>query len=259
MKILTLILSMLMTVSLTACDNGGQPPIDSRPHPAASADDPVSTDDAAAPRYKAGDIVLTDGTTAAAELTALDSTNLPVAVIAGIRNDGTPIGVGVHRSSTPLQWAPAGTAGNTISFTETVCTDSSTGDTNGSDNWDVIRAEDAQGAADAEKSYPAFSFINTYADAYNLPESYASGWYMPSITELCMIYENREAINAALKKISELDSGAAMDGLGTNWYWSSSQSGSSDDYAWFVHYFNGYAADCPKDFDNLHVLAVRTF
>lgn len=159
----------------------------------------------------------------------------------------------------PLQWAPASTAGNTISFTETVCTDSSTGDTDGSDNWDVIRAEDARGAADAEKNYPAFSFINTYADIYNLPESYASGWYIPSIAELCMIYENREAINAPLKKISELDSGAAMDGLGTNWYWSFSQSGGSDDYAWFVHYFNGYAADCPKDFDNLHVLAVRAF
>jgi len=47
--------------------------------------------------------------------------------------------------------------------------------------------------------------------------------------------------------------------LGTVWYWASSQSDSDDDYAWFVHYFNGYAACCPKDFDNLHVMAVRVF
>lgn len=180
-------------------------------------------------------------------------------MIAGTRDDGVPFGVGVHRSSTPLQWAPAGTAGNTTSFAETVCTDSATGDPDGSDNWEAICSKDAQGASDAEKNYPAFHFINTYADTFNLPESCADGWYLPSIAELCTVYENREAINASLERIFELDSGASMDGLGTNWYWSSSQSGSSDDYAWFVHYFNGYAADCPKDFDNLHVLAVRAF
>lgn len=249
MKILTLVLSMLMTASLTACDTGSPPPV-------------VSSEAAgsAAVRYAVGDIILADGTvTTSAELTAVDSENPPVAVMAGTRDDGAPFAVGVHRSSTPLQWAPAGTPGNTIRFAETVCTDSSTGDPDGSDNWAVICARDAQGVAEAERNYPAFHFINTYADAFGLTESCANGWYLPSIAELCTVYENREAVNTSLEKIHELDSGAAMDGLGTNWYWSSSQSGSSDDYAWFVHCFNGYAADCPKDFDNLHVLAVRAF
>ena len=57
----------------------------------------------------------------------------------------------------------------------------------------------------------------------------------------------------------ELDEEAAMNGLETNWYWSSSQAGAEDDYAWFVHYFNGYAGECPKNFTNVHALAVRVF
>lgn len=264
MKILTLVLSMLMTASLTACDNSGPRPSGSSTPPVVSPETAGATasgdNDGTAIQYVVGDIILADGTVIkAADLTAVDSDNPPVAVIAGARDDGISFGVGVHRSSTPLQWAPAGTAGNTISFAETICTDSSAGDPDGSDNWDVVCAEDKQGAADAERNYPAFHFINTYADTFKLPESCAAGWYLPSIAELCTVYENREAINTSLEKIYELDNGASMDGLGTNWYWSSSQSGGSDDYAWFVHYFNGYAADCPKDFDNLHVLAIRAF
>lgn len=34
-------------------------------------------------------------------------------------------------------------------------------------------------------------------------------------------------------------------------------AGSEDDYAWLVHYFNGYAGECPKNFTNVHALAVH--
>lgn len=258
MKILSFALSILMTLSLTACDTSGSPASDSSTPPAVSSET-ADGSDAAIP-FEVGDIILSDGTVAkTAALTAVDSANPPVAVIAGAREDGSPFGVGVHRSGAPLQWAPVGTTGNTTSFAETICTNSAAGDTDGSDNWDVICSKDAQGSENAEKNYPAFHFINTYADAYKLPENYAAGWYLPSIAELCTIYENREAIDISLKKIYGLDNSASMNGLDTNWYWSSSQSDVNDDYAWFVHYFNGYAADCPKDFDNLHVLAVRVF
>ena len=73
------------------------------------------------------------------------------------------------------------------------------------------------------------------------------------------MYENRLEINAALEKIYELDHSAAMDGLTTNWYWSLSQANSEDDYAWFVHFFNGYAGECPKNFTNVHAIAIRDF
>lgn len=213
--------------------------------------------------YAAGDIILANGTAIKAEdLTSVDGSNLPIAVVAELKDDGTALGVGVHRSTSPLQWAADATTGCTTMFLDIVSTQDESvfiGDTDGADNWSVISASDSQGAVDAAENYPAFNFANTYAVTCNLQGDYASGWYMPSITELCTIYENREVINSSLRKIFELDENAAMDGLETNWYWSSSQAGSSDDYAWFVHYFNGYAGECPKNFTNVHALAVRIF
>lgn len=112
---------------------------------------------------------------------------------------------------------------------------------------------------DDAENFPAFDFVDNYAETYDLTGDYASGWYMPDIDELCSIYENREDIDNSLECIYGLDNRLAMDGLDTNWYWSSTQSDLEDDYAWFVHYFNGYAGECPKNFTNVHVLTVRVF
>lgn len=266
-----LILSLLLTFSLTACSENKSQTSGSAAGPASSGSSPVgmteggdkaNTSEATA--YATGDIILADGSSVGAEeLKAVDSDNLPVAVIAGFKADGIALGLGVHRSSSPLQWAPEDTAGYTTKFEDTVCTQETAetfaGDTDGSDNWEVICSKEGQGTEDAENNYPAFYFVNTYADAHKLSGTFASGWYMPSIEELYIVYQNHETVNASLQKIYELDNRAAMDGLDTNWYWSSSQAGSADDYAWFVHYFNGYAGECPKNFTNLHVLAVREF
>ena len=260
MKFLTLLLSVLVTLS--ACNAEPQQPSSANLPPAASSET-TCTPEASSPAvisYEIGDIILTDGSVVkTAELTALNENSLPMAVIAGFRADGTAFGIGVHRSGGPLQWAPAGTPGNSIKFTETVCTDPVVGDTDGSDNWAMICSADPQGITDTAANYPAFHFVNTYAEAYQLPENYASGWYMPSIAEVCTVYDNRAAVNASLQTIYGLDSDTAMDGLGTVWYWASSQADSDDDYVWFEHYFNGYSATCPKDFDNLHVMAVHAF
>lgn len=213
--------------------------------------------------YDVGDIILANGSVIdVADLAIVDDSNFPIAVIAGLKDDGTALGVGVHRSSSPLQWAADVAPGYTTKFLDIVSMQDGatfTGDTDGTDNWVVISVDDSQGAVDAEKNYPAFSFVNTYAETYNLQGDYASGWYMPSIAELCTIYENREVINTSLQKIFELNKDAAMNGLETNWYWSSSQADAEDDYAWFVHFVNGYAGECPKNFTNVHALAVRTF
>lgn len=148
-------------------------------------------------------------------------------------------------------------------FTENACIQESdfvfSGDVDGSDNWAVICAGDSKDTADTATNYPAFHFVNTYAETYKLTGDYTSGWYMPSIAQLCDIYQNREAVNDSLQHIYSLDEYAAMNGLETNWYWSSSQASSEDDYAWFVHYFNGYAGECPKNFTNVYALAVRAF
>lgn len=166
-------------------------------------------------------------------------------------------------------WAPEGSAGETTRFSALESwiegaqegwagqAVAFSGLLNGSGSWQAVCAEDAQGMKAAD--YPAFDFANTYATRFGLTGDAASGWYLPSIAEVCAIYQNREAINRSLAIIHSLDSTAAMDGLGTNWYWSSSQSKLRDDYAWFVHFFNGYVCDCPKSFTNLNALAVKRF
>lgn len=277
-KIISILLVFLM-FSMTACGNGDSPYDSSEEsYPGndesivASEDsfveeleqDKSDGDESVLAQYVIGDIILADGSVVKEEnLTDVDQNNLPIAVIAGFREDGTAFGVGVHRSDMPLQWATDDTVGYTDRFTDIVCTQDSgsvfEGDKDGSDNWDVICSQDEAGTLDAARNYPAFYFADTYAADYGLTDDYTSGWYMPSIDELCRIYENREVVNTSLQKIYELDNKAAMDGLDTNWYWSSSQAGAEDDYAWFVHYFNGYAGECPKNFTNVHALAVHVF
>lgn len=298
-KIMLTILSILLALSLASCgSNRTQPPnsttslpyssgasspeaLGSESTPALSSsmdeNDPFLSSNeekltesadqnhaVAAKQYAVGDIIFADGSVkTAADVTAIDSSSLPVAVVVGFKEDGAALGVGVHRSAGTLQWAVDGTTGHATKFSDIVCTqDAGTvflGDTDGSDNWEVVCTNDSQGAAAAAINYPAFDFVNTYAESHNLQGAYATGWYLPGIAELCMIYENRAAINASLEKICALDSAAAMDGMGTNWYWSSSQADSQDDYVWFVHFFNGYAGECPKNFTNVDVLAVRAF
>lgn len=273
-KFMVLILCLLLTLSLMACSGSETQTSseteetelsDSVPIELEQSDKNTNSEDEAVTvqRYAVGDIILADGSVATADLTAIDSGNLPIAVIAGFTDDGTAFGVGVHRSDNPLQWAPDGTAGYGAKFVDIICAQAAasafSGDMDGSDNWEAICSIDSQGVADSEKNYPAFHFVNTYAQTYNLQGSYASGWYMPSIAELSCVYENREAVNTSLQKIYELNNSAAMNGLDTNWYWSSSQAEAEVDYAWFIHFFNGYAGECPKNFTNVHALAVRTF
>ena len=218
-----------------------------------------------------GDIVFSDGTIVhVQDLSAWTEDCFPVAVVAAIREDGSILGLGTQRSEEALPWAAEGSAGEAIHFSalESRMEGSSEGHADravfsgaldGRDSWRAVCAEDARGAADAARCYPAFDFVNTYAERQGLTEDMAAGWYLPSIAELCAIYQNSEAVSRSLEAIHALDGGAAMDGLGTNWYWSSSQSAIRGDCAWFVHYFNGYVCDCPKNFTNLHALAVKRF
>lgn len=272
------ILLLVVTVSVTACSNSSLPSgISEELSPGSDAiqvDSEVSavsepavesesvSDESIFAQYTIGDIILADGSAVKeTELTVIDSSNMPIAVIAGFKEDGTAFGVGVHRSDSPLPWVVEESPGYAANFADIACIQDSesafSGDGDGIDNWEAICAQDESGTADAADNYPAFDFVNTYGAVYGLAGDYASGWYMPSIQELCEVYQNRTTINASLQKIYGLDSEAAMNGLETNWYWSSSQAGSEDDYAWFVHYFNGYAGECPKNFTNVHVLAVR--
>lgn len=162
--------------------------------------------------YKNGQIVLADGTLVEpSAYTSIDRKNPPVAVVS-IDDNGVALGVGLHIPSETLKWAPEGTNGYNIKFTAIYCGsngdgDSFIGDTDGSDNWDVICSVAPEGSADAETNYPAFYWANNYGTMYkDYLGSMIEDWYIPSAAELYKVGKNSESINESLLVINGLDS-----------------------------------------------------
>ena len=185
--------------------------------------------------FSVGDIILTDGTkVSVAEVSTytIDESNKPIGVIVSTSYGGG-VGkvIGLQTSERGLLWAPKNTTGYNTILTNIVCTPSKvgtgaaltatfTGDTEGSDNWAEICAVDPEGTADAARNYPAFNFANTYGTTAGLTGTgYESGWYVPSIAELCEVYKNKEVIKTSLTKANGFN-------LSKGDYWSSSQNAS---------------------------------
>lgn len=211
-----------------------------------------------------GDIVFSDGsaTPCTAELALSDAyKSKAVAVIfyAGASTDALgekTLGVGIHNTrGETYQWASVGTTGYTTNFTDIQCTPSAsgsgaaetatfTGDLDGSDNWSKICATDTTAAANAATNYPAFNWANNYAATYSLAGDYASGWYLPTVAELSMMYRAKASVSAALEKVGGTE-------IAPTAYWSSSQGASNGLIAWNVWFDNGYL-------DNYGIIKTRT-
>ena len=183
-----------------------------------------------------GDIVFSDGsaTPYTSELTN-EQKSKAVAVIfyAGSAEDvlgAKTLGVGLKNTDS-LEWAmnadtditaiqctPNGDEASTATFT---------GDLDGSDNWQALCA--AVDDEDTSGNYPAWEWVNAYATTANLTGDYVSGWYLPTVAELSMLYRVKDTVNSALEAVG----GTKIADTG---YWSSSQYASNDDYdnAWNV-------------------------
>ena len=224
-----------------------------------------------------GDIVFADGTaTAWREWLTLtgEQKKAAVAVIfyAGTEcsNSGERrvLGVGLKNatgSGNTLEWArytnnADKAEGYSTNITAIQCTPSEQGsgkaatatftsDLNGSDNWQALcEAVSDEGTGG---NYPAWEWVNAYATTANLTGDYASGWYLPTLAELCMLYRAKDIVNAAL----EAAGGTKIADTG---YWSSSQSSSYFDYAWIVWFDDGFLSDASK-FNDRSVCGVRAF
>ncbi|MGP1595317.1 MAG: fibronectin type III domain-containing protein [Treponema sp.] len=210
--------------------------------------------------YDVGKIVLADKTLKSKdEYTAITPTNPPVGIICGSNSYKAPQMIALHTSGTNLQWAKDGSTGYKTMFEGVICRPSQTvnaaetaaftGDTDGSDNWEYIKAVDPAGSADAATNYPAFHWVDQYNTQYAAQLGGINfAWYMPSLAELCEVYKNRESINESLAKIREQNSSYADSSLGTSWYWSSSQKSYSNNLAWNVNFGGGYVNDNGKDY-----------
>ena len=125
------------------------------------------------------------------------------------------------------------------------------GDLDGSDNWkalcDTVSDEDTSG------NYPAWEWVNAYATSTaNLTGDYASGWYLPTVAELSMLYRVKDTVNSALEKAG----GTEIADAG---YWSSSQHASYDPNAWTVWFDDGYLKYISLKDNKRSVCTVRAF
>lgn len=221
---------------------------------------------------KAGNIVLADGSfVAASEYSKINESNPPIAIVAGINDSGNVIGIGLHISENELAWATKDTTGyktlfKNIAVNNTYSTSGDgfidlavmNGDNDGSDNWEEICTTDENASENAETNYPAFYWANTYSTTY---KSYlgnvTSGWYMPSVAELCIVYKNRESINAALSTINKIDTNYATSSLSNYGYWASNQYSESTYSAYEVN-FNSKSVTSISKTKKYHVLVVHT-
>jgi len=212
--------------------------------------------------YDVGKIVLADKTLVDKGGYTIDSSNPPVAIICGSNSYGVPRMIALHTSGSDLVWAKDGSTGYKTKFEGIICRPSQTGngaaetatftgDTDGSDNWEYIKAVDPAGSADAATNYPAFHWVDQYNTQYAAQLGGINfAWYMPSLAELCEVYKNRESINESLAKIREQNSSYADSSLGTSWYWSSSQSSLNDNLAWYVIFSDGNVGNGYKGYND---------
>lgn len=217
---------------------------------------------------KIGDIILNDKTIIHydenIEFSQTEKINA-VSIIAGFIN-GIPLGIGLKQSKSSLIWAKWNSTGNNTNFNEIICTpvsqsdyspsfkywdESKTwiGDTDGSDNWEQICKIDTE--QNNLLNYPAFDFAINYKNITNLSGELENGWYLPSIMELFIIYQNKDTLNKILKK---LDAPIFEE----NYYWSSSQYYETYNNSLTVNFFDGYISHYIKYYDNF-VCVVRQF
>ncbi len=145
---------------------------------------------------------------------------------------------------------------------------------NGSDNWKEICQVDPTGTANAATYYPAFNWVNNYGTATGAASNlagtdYESGWFLPSLAELCWLYQGISAANNGIKKINSAKAGTAElinnTDNGDNMYWSSSEPSEAvsdaeteGEMAYYVDFYNDKILTDRKHVWK-HVCCIREF
>lgn len=196
---------------------------------------------------KVGEIVLNDGSRVPfSHYMALtpEQKEKAVAIIVMARREGNSIfevALGLHQDK-DKSWGD-----DTISIPEIECwsTEGSkvsaarntkiTGDLFGHDNYRKIREKNKQG------SYGIFERAEEYSkiSGVNITDKFTTGWYVPSLAELCELFKVKNTVNRALEALGK----AQLRDL----YWSSSQfPGSEGKEAWLVNFNDGKLMNASK-------------
>lgn len=217
-----------------------------------------------------GDIVFSDGSAIpyAAGMTLSDEQKKNA--IAVIFYDGNQadsnlgdkiLGVGLKHSDL-LAWCLESAGAYATSITDIVCTpnfssgayaNSFSGDTDGSDNFEIISetlANEGKDNTDDLDNYPAFAFAINYKDQLIGSETqsrlegsdFEEGWYLPTLAELWNIWSFRNTLAGAI----DLCGGDALEGQS---YWSSNQHNTYQTKAFGFAYDSGNTGEATKSED----------
>ena len=133
------------------------------------------------------------------------------------------------------------------------------GDFDGSDNWNALKmALGADDDTNIKGNYPAWEWVNNYANDNNLSGEYANGWYLPTIVELRMLEFKFIYLDEALKTCG----GEFFNDSEYNRYSSSSQ-GESTKNTYYDEYSIASGRSIPVADKSLggggKVIAIRAF
>ncbi len=230
-----------------------------------------------------GDIVFSDGSAIAYDDSTIGDLSVEqkaaaVSVIfyvgTGLNNDGDTttsrtLGVGLYNSyydgTGSLRWCSSSANAYSKNITTIQCTPSAsgsgaagtatfTGVLDGSSNYSLLKTYLSTNSTDDTSTstyYPAWDYAENYGTNKGLSGTYATGWYMPSLAELCYVYRNKTVVNQALSLVGG-------NSLANSYYWSASQYASYNYYAWYVYLGSGSVLDDSKYY-YYNVLCVRAF
>ena len=201
-----------------------------------------------------GDFVLKDGTILSKDETPESGT--VAAVIVRAAADGKPaLGVGIVHSTSGLEWCTRDAEGHSIDITSL-----HSGYEDGRDGWEKLKAACPDAESNPE-NYPAWNYSLTYAKNNSLTGDLATGWYLPTLTELNTICKNKTAVDESLSK-------AGGSTFGTSSYWSCIQHSleRQKHYAYSYGFGisgwtgkEGYSCESPKSSNYPYVCSVRAF
>ena len=200
------------------------------------------------PKYSVGDFVLKDKTILSkdTELTDTLKSNVVAVIVRADTSKKPALGVGIVHNK--MAWCTSDAAGNNKNITA-LQGYKTTGYMDGSDGWEKLKAACSDAESNPEK-YPAWNYSLTYAETNGLTE----GWYLPTVSELYTIYQNKDVVDGSLSK-------AGGSTFGTSMYWSCCQDSSYDNDARVLCFDDGnmYLYEKDYNYNDFYVCSVRAF
>ncbi len=203
-----------------------------------------------------GDFILNDGTICSPDDYDITKNNAVAVIVRAAAGNVPALGIGLVQTPQNglLCWCETGSKGSNLEI-EDLKGDINKGFTDGSNGWEILKAH-CSDAEDSPQKYPAWNFCLTYGEKNNLSDALADGWYLPTINELKIIYDNKSIINESFIK-------AGVDSIYSGNYWSSCQ-GKATDSAMSLYISPAESASCKteslsKTTNKFYVCAVHIF